>query len=220
MNCSFRIWLVPILGLCLLAGCESEPEPLPPPPPQERVELPPRPTPPAPIGDQAIQELIDRSIQTISANLPNVPAVRDTKHRLVLKPIEPNAQRPAGADPSARVLQQTLTGLTQNKEISRLFRVVNAPMTDPEKLKGIQGGSNPDDQVLPDSDEALGPIVDDPRDVYLLSAQVTEVSRYTENRYTVSLRVDHPHTRQTVLTNEVRLNLYWDPDSLQWREAE
>lgn len=103
--------------------------------------------------------------------------------------------------------------------MTRLFRVVNAPAADPEKLKEVLGGSNPDDQALPDSDEALGPIVDDPRDVYLLSAVVTEVSRYTENRYTVSLRVEHPHTRQTVLSKEVRLNLYWDADALQWREA-
>lgn len=217
MNFSLRIWLTPLLGICILAGCESEPEPAPPPPP--RAELPYTPPPPAPIGDQAIQTLIDRSIQTIAANLPNAPAVRDTKHRLVLQANEPQADRSAGADQSARVLQQTLTGLTQDKAISRLFRVVNAPRTDPEKLKEVLGGSSPDDQALPDSDEALGPIVDDPRDVYLLSTQVTEVSRYTENRYTVSLRVEHPHTRQTVLAKEVQLNLFWDADSLQWREA-
>ena len=220
MSGSIRTSLTLLLGIGLLAGCESEPEPAPPPPPP-RVEVPPPPPPPAPIGDQAIQELIDRSIQAIATNLPKVPTVRDTKHRLVLRAMEPDADSRAakGHGQSARVLQQTLTGLTQDKNITRLFRIVNAPQADPEKLKKIIGDTNPDDLLAPDSDEDIAPVDDDPRDVYLLSAQVTEVSRYAENQYAVSLRVEHPHTRQTVLTKEVQLNLYWDTDALQWREA-
>lgn len=218
MTKGFRDWLLPLLALCIVVGCESEPEPAPPPPPP-RVELPPPPPPPAPIGDQAIQELIDRSINTISANLPNAPKVRDTKHRLVLRAADPADEHNSAADQSARVLQQTLIGLTQNKNITRLFRIVNAPRADPERINEVLGGANQDDLVAPDSDEPLGPVVDDPRDVYLLSATVTEISRYTENRYTVSLRVEHPHSRQTVLSKKVQLNLYWDADLLQWREA-
>ncbi|MFK7790577.1 MAG: hypothetical protein AB8C95_13930 [Phycisphaeraceae bacterium] len=173
--------------------------------------------PPRPIGEPSIEPLIEQAVQTLSEDLLKVPAVRESKHRLVLMLSKP-AEATNTDDRSAVLMRQLQNGLVQNQSFSRLFRVVNAPTSDPAKLQEILGGKSKDDTVLPDSDEDTGPAVYDPRDLYLLSARYAEQDRFTERRFTISLRVDHPQKSQTVLVKDVKMVFVWDPNLLQWLE--
>ncbi|MEO0476624.1 MAG: hypothetical protein AAF085_11750, partial [Planctomycetota bacterium] len=61
------------------------------------------------------------------------------------------------SEQSASILRQIQNGLVQNKSFNQTFRIVTEPIADPSKIKEITGNASPDDTVLPDSDEEIGP---------------------------------------------------------------
>jgi len=206
----FHLYLATLLliGTVGLAGCASTPETSSPPPVRSQ-----------PIDARSADLLINDAVQYIAAELPQVPEIKNTQYRLVLGlgPIEvSNFKNPERFD---TVMRQINSRLMRNAEMTRLFRMVQISVPTAEAVTSSIGGAPSSDFALPDSDEETGPAKYDPRDIYILTGKFTQFGDRGDLKRALylSVSVEHPHTRQVVLTKDFRRNFNWDTEAGKWK---
>jgi len=190
-----------------LFGCKSTPEVDPPPVRSQ------------PIDAHSADLLIEDAAQYIVTELPNAPGVQGTQYRLALGmgPIEAtNFAQPERFDTVMRSLN---TRLMRNATMTRLFRMVSVSVPTAESITRALSGAHADDMNLPDSDAYSGPAKFDPRDIYILTGTFTQFGDAGgyERSLRLSINVEHPQSRQIVISKAFNRNFVWDTASGTWR---
>ena len=213
-NRSTAAILLLIAAICLpmLTGCKSK----------QKVYIPPPQVRAQPIDSRSADLLINEAVQYLATELPQAPGVRDTRHRLVLGlgPIEVSNF----ADPQRFVtaMRQINSRLMRNAALTRLFRMVQVSVASSQAITQALGGAPAADFGLPDSDADTGPAKYDPRDIYILTGKFTQYGDNADldRSLWLSVSVEHPHSRQVVLTKDFRRNFRWDTASGTWQPVQ
>lgn len=199
--------LLALLCLTALSGCKSEPYT---PPPAVRAQ---------PIDAESADLLVNDAVQYLATELPQAPGVKGTRHRLVLG-LGPIAVSNF-ADPQRfeTVMRQVNSRLMRNAALTRVFRMVQTSVPTSQAITQALGGAPASDFSAPDADEDTGPAKYDPRDIYVLTGRFTQFGDRgdMDRALFLSVSVEHPHSRQVVLTKDFRRNFQWDTASGSWK---
>ncbi|MEO0476623.1 MAG: hypothetical protein AAF085_11745 [Planctomycetota bacterium] len=108
--------------------------------------------------------------------------------------------------------------LMVNDKFRRHFKVLSSTESEASKVIKQLSGTHPDDIYLPDDDSAAGVAKIHPDDLYVLTGR-TDVFSSNRNRIlkTVTLiDVQHPQTRQIVLSKEFARTYYFHPGDMDY----
>lgn len=172
-----------------------------------------------PLDAKSAQLLVSDASQYIVTELPLVPDVANTDYRLVLGigPIE--VQNFSDPERFRTTMHLLRTELLKNRTMQRYFRMVTMNTRSAEELTRRMGGGHSDDLGNPDGDDS-GPAKYDPRDIYILSGEFTQFGdRGGYRSLKLTVHVEHPHSRQVVLSYAFTRNFRWDGQSGTWQEV-
>lgn len=170
---------------------------------------------------QALDEIVDDVSKYLVQAMPKYAKDQGTEWRLTLAVgtlVDGTDDKKLGSamDRIARKLQV-------NDQFRRHFKVLSSTASDAEAVIKDLSGSHPDDIYLPDSDADNGVAKVHPEDLYVMTGR-TDVFTSNRNRVmkTVTLiDVQHPKTRQVVLSKEFSRTYYFHPGDLDYiTEAE
>lgn len=206
-----------LLAVTLLAagvGCESSsPEPRPVPPP--RVAAPP------PV--ESLDRAVDVMAQYLVKELPSLPEVQNSPHKLVLAlgPIENQTQAPPERYRAALVSLQSK--VRDSAEIRRNFVIIQTDYADgQETLDRFQPGNRDFDDAFGTGPSKGDVAKYDPDTLYVLTGRFFQARDVDGERvsYRLFVQVENPRSRAQLLSKEFRVVLRWNGKDYRWEPVD